>query len=431
MKKTFVERTVANLLTITLYSLIISGCSNSDEEDRTENVDRNLNSSRNTFIYNAIPENSNASISTEYSDAVNGFSVELLSTVYNQSEFMGNNLVLSPFSLSRNLSVLTEGAVGQTRAELLSALGGEVVLADATNALSELLYADNSVIFQCADALWLDSDRFTLNSDFRSTIISKYGVELAELPLDNSVNSLNSWISKNTGNQIPSFLKNGDIDDNTAAVLVNAVYFEADWESPFDVLNTTESPFYTSSGITNVSMMKSDYNHNIYKTDEYESVKLYYGSEGKNYFYLDIYMPTAGTIQEFLSDGCEQALKVNETEGYGELQMPKIDFSSSIDLVPVLKEMGVQGAFESSQGELYGITDNPDDSLYVQVCKQKAGIKTDEEGTRAYAATVTMMGTGSAAPSESTIIDKPFVYFIRGGDGLILFAGVVNNPNQK
>jgi serine protease inhibitor len=34
-------------------------------------------------------------------------------------------------------------------------------------------------------------------------------------------------------------------------------------------------------------------------------------------------------------------------------------------------------------------------------------------------------------PTEEVIFNQPFVYFIRAGEnGLVLFAGIMNNPNE-
>jgi len=66
--------------------------------------------------------------------------------------------------------------------------------------------------------------------------------------------------------------------------------------------------------------------------------------------------------------------------------------------------------------------------VYVDKIRHTAGIETDEEGTKAYATTVAAMAGKSAEPLPGIIINRPFVCFIRAGmNGLILFAGVVNN----
>jgi serine protease inhibitor len=97
--------------------------------------------------------------------------------------------------------------------------------------------------------------------------------------------------------------------------------------------------------------------------------------------------------------------------------------------------MGITGAFDPNVSEITGMAfdkvSRENSALYIQLIRHIAGIKTDEEGTVAYAVTVTAMGAGAAEVSPDVVLDRPFVYFIRAGEsGLVLFAGVVNNPNE-
>lgn len=414
-------------------SLLLINCSKEDEE-RTRDDSRNLTNPKSTFIYNMIPQNNNAEISQEYSKAINTFSSNLLTHVYKDKNFLNRNVVLSPFSISRNLAVITEGSVSNTKRELLSALGGQVALDDAKNALSELLYADQSVVLQCADALWIDSTKYSLKSNFKNLVNNKYGVEIEKLDfnnLDNSVNTINSWININTNKKIKNFITKDDFNANTVMFITNAIYFEADWSSPFDKSATKNEPFFSPDGLVDVNMMKSDYYHDTYKTDNYENVKLYYGDSNIDFFYLDIYMPTTISVNEFMNSEMENALSEKKAMNTGCLRMPKFFFESKIDLKPILKELGIELAFDPLKSEITEITENS--NLYIQKITHKAGIKTDEEGTEAYAVTVSNMDLTSAADSSpDVILNNPFIYFIRAGkNGLVLFAGVVNNPNKS
>lgn len=410
--------------------LFFSGCTM--ETDLSREDSRDLNNNTTSFIYNMIPENANAQISVEYSEAINTFSVNLLKKVYIDPDIYEKNLVLSPFSIGRNLAVLTEGATGESRQQLLDALGGEVALNDATDALSELLYADESVILQCADGLWINSN-YTLKPSFRTLINSKYGVEIAESDFSNAsatVNTVNSWVSSNTNNKINNILSVDDITLETVLLLVNAIYFEADWASPFDITKTVESGFNTPAGTVLVDMMMSDYRHKTYKTSEYENVKLYYGTSEKDFFYLDVYMPTTISIEDFIENRCLSALSVTDTATFGCLKMPKFFFTTKVNLIPMLEDLGIVNIFDPVKSELTEIVENS--ALFVQNVIHEAGMKTDEEGTKAYAATISIVGETSAEPnSPDVVLNRPFVYFIRAGkNGLVLFSGVVNNPSE-
>ena len=69
--------------------------------------------------------------------------------------------------------------------------------------------------------------------------------------------------------------------------------------------------------------------------------------------------------------------------------------------------------------------------LFIDTIVHCAGIRTDEEGTEAYAATVIGAAGTGMSPTEEITFNKPFVYFIRAGEnGLILFAGIMNNPDE-
>ncbi len=429
------------VLPILLSLVLLNGvlCVREDETEEVERTPRDLSNSTSSFIYNVVPEDPDATVSPEYSTAINTFSIRLLYHVYRDSQFVDRNLVLSPFSVSRCLAVLTEGASGTSKRELLDALGGQVALDDAREALAELLYADNSVILQCADALWVDSSRYEPKQTFRQTANEKYGVEYRGLDFGNkmeAIGAVNGWIQANTNGYLTDIVKADAIQPTTVLLLTNAVYFEADWASPFDITKTAREPFHAPGADVSVEMMTSGYMHETRKTATYESARLYYGTEGADYFYLDVYMPTAGTVEAFLENDCLPALSSNDSTRHGALKMPKFMFSSDVDLKPMLKQLGVNEVFDPFCTDLAGIVQQADGGedvpIYVSRVRHVAGIETDEEGTTAYAVTIIAGEAMAAGPgSPNVVLDRPFVYFIRAGqNGLILFAGVVNNPNM-
>ncbi|MBN1574947.1 MAG: hypothetical protein JW913_00240 [Chitinispirillaceae bacterium] len=426
-------------LTLLLVPCSVVVCTR-DEETSSKPDDRNLRNSASTFIYNMIPEDARADISSDYSEAVNAFSVNLLGGMYKDDSYRDKNIVVSPFCISRNLAIITEATTGDSKQELLDALGGRAALDDATSALSRLLYADKSVILQIADAIWVDSIKYSLLPLFRDMANRKYGVEAAGLDfgdVQRSVSAINEWIAANTAGRITDAVRESFITPPPALFLTSTIYFEADWTSPFDVTETRPHPFSAPTGSVEVEMMTSSYQHQTRKTDEYENVKLYYGTNGADFFYLDVYMPTAVSVEEFIAEKCPAALGNRDSMGYGGLRMPKFFFEQEIDLIPVLKNMGVEGVFDSFICAVSGMAfdKNRQDTagLYVELIVHKAGIRTDEEGTVAYAVTVsTAVPCAAGLMSPDVVLDRPFVYFIRAGEtGLVLFAGVVNNPNER
>lgn len=423
---------------VAIFSLVLLQCMQGYKETRAKANERNLKNASATFIYNMIPENPGAQISSEYSSAVNAFSVNLLDTIYGSELFRDKNVIMSPYCISRNLAIITEAATGTTQQELLSVLGGRVALDGATAALSKLLYTDKSVVLQIADAIWLDSTRYTLLPLFKDTANKKYGIEVAGLDFGNvqaSVAAMNHWIADNTANNITNAVKESFITTFTALVVTSTIYFEADWTSPFDVSKTVSHPFVTPSGTVQVPMMTSSYQHKTRKTNEYENAKIYYGTDKNDFFYLDLYMPITMPIADFIGQQCLTALAAKDSLQYGGLRMPKFFFENEIDLKPALQNLGISGAFDQNSSGITGMAfdknANKNARLYIETIQHVAGIKTDEEGTVAYAVTAGVGGVNSDGSSPDVVFDRPFVYFIRAGaTGLVLFAGVVNNPNQ-
>jgi serpin B len=430
----------AQLVALIVVSCFFARCTPLNQETESKTNSRNLLNSSSTFIYNMIPPNTAADISSGYAAAINAFSVNLLDKIYTSNSYLGKNVVVSPFCASLNLAIITEATTGTSQTELLGVLGGRPALDDARPALCKLLYADNSVVLQIADAVWVDSTKYSLLPSFRDTANKKYGVQATGLDFSNvqgSVAAINQWIANNTANLVTNVVDESYITPFTALLLTNTIYFKADWTSPFDVTQTAPHPFSTPTGTVDVSMMTSKYQHKTRKTADYENVRLYYGTNAENFFYLDVYMPESISVEEFIGQKCLAALTNQDSMGYGGLRMPKFFFENLIDLKPVLQNMGVNGAFDPNAGEITGMAfdksaqDNA--HLHIERIVQKAGIKTDEEGTVAYAVTVSGLFAGSAASgSPDVVLDRPFVYFIRAGaTGLVLFAGVVNNPNEK
>ena len=60
--------------------------------------------------------------------------------------------------------------------------------------------------------------------------------------------TINQWVAGETDGYIPNLIPAGDITQLTRLVLVNAVYFNADWASPFDLDATRTEDFTLPSG---------------------------------------------------------------------------------------------------------------------------------------------------------------------------------------
>ena len=81
-------------------------------------------------------------------------------------------------------------------------------------------------------------------------------------------------------------------------VLVNAIYFKADWMNQFDANDTEPAPFYLLDGSEcTVDMMSNDAVHcRIWRGENYQAVELPYAGGTAA---MDIIMPDEGQFAAF------------------------------------------------------------------------------------------------------------------------------------
>lgn len=117
------------------------------------------------------------------------------------------------------------------------------------------------------------------------------------------------------------------------------------------------------------------------------------------------------------------------------LRLPKFEISFDRTLNDILADMGLRSAFDPDSADFTGIgvpqSGNP---LYIDLVRQKAVIRVDEEGTEAAAVTMVAMNDLCAPLEEQTPIDvffdEPFLYMIvEDESGVPLFMGIVDDPS--
>ena len=115
-----------------------------------------------------------------------------------------------------------------------------------------------------------------------------------------------------------------------------------------------------------------------------------------------------------------------------DLKLPRFETSSDTDdledgLIGLMKKMGINRAFEGGLAEIPNMCEAP---VYIEMMRQKAKIKVNEEGSEAAAVTVAEMNqsmgpdTPPEYPKATFHANRPFVYVIReASSGVILFVG--------
>jgi serpin B len=126
-----------------------------------------------------------------------------------------------------------------------------------------------------ANSAWL-SNKYTFNQTFENDLNNYFNAEVYNVDFSSSASQTNMdlWCSKKTKGTInESPIK---IDSSNYYVLLNAMYFNANWDEPFAAKNTKNADFYGTKGTQTVSMMHNTFNAQYASTDTYQAVQVPY-----------------------------------------------------------------------------------------------------------------------------------------------------------
>lgn len=368
-------------------------------------------------------------------DGINEFSMNMYSALPSDK-----NIFYSPYSIASALSMLDVGAGDITKEELEDTLG-ITNLDEWNDEMKAYLSKDwsQNTFVNTANSIWMNKDTTwssNIEKDFLTPAKNYYSGEVYEADFvgqpDKVVQSVNNWVSTNTNKMIPEILK--EVPGGTVMMLINAVYFEGKWDTPFTEDNTFQGKFYGTDKESVVDMMHLYGEHFTYiDNGEIKGITLPYDGDS---IVMKVFMPTAddGDINELfdkLSNEEKQKLIDSLDDGRNveidALQLPKFTDEQSIDgLDDILKNMGIQSAYSDS-ADFSKIADG----IAVSSVNHRAKVIVDENGTKAAAETDIMIKETAMMPTEETynfVVDKPFVYVIEDqSTGMILFMGRVNS----
>jgi serine protease inhibitor len=370
--------------------------------------------------------------------AANQFAVNVFQQTL-QIQPAGKNMLISPMSIYFALGMTYNGAAGTTADSMAKALALTGIPTGQFNAVSKALLQqlpkeDNKVQLSVANSIWYNKTFPTPTAAFGDTVANQFQATLQGLDFSNasSTKTINTWVAKNTGNKIPTIIQSLSPDD--IMLLVNAIYFNGSWLNEFKTSDTHAQSFYLSNGSTvNVPFMNQQVNIRTSTNTAFTLAELPYGT-GKAF---DMYLAIPnnnGDVNKLAQslDATTLAASISKLDTVKvNLTIPKWEYAYSIDnMEPELSQMGMGIAF-SGAADFANIY--PTVPVRISKVIHKTYINVSEEGTQAAAVTAVLMTlTSVVAPSIQTIVaDHPFVYFIvEKQTGLIIFAGVVNDPSQ-
>lgn len=343
------------------------------------------------------------------------FSFAALQKIASEKE---DNIVFSPFSISSVLSMMANGASGQTLEEYKSFLKtDDIASLNALNKklLQQLPNLDNNVRFNSANAVFYEN--ISIQDGFKNALKENFNADF----YSDGRTQMNQWCDKNTWGMV----KELNMPDSPLAV-VNITAFMGRWKDSFDENKTKYGALFTTEKgiVQNAYMMHNQFLYmRYYETEIFQSVSVGYGNNA--YQFVAILPKSNLTIDNLLDQ-----LTINDyyelTNHYMEanvdFKMPRFKIGSDVPVKSALQSLGLTNAFIESADY-----NKISDVNYTWNILQKATIELNENGSRAVA-TTGMQGDFHFAPPASLDLNRPFIFLIHElSTKAILFMGVVRS----
>lgn len=337
--------------------------------------------------------------------------------------------VVSPMSVSYLMGMLANGADGQTRQEIMKAIGCEKVSLKDLNEFYQMMIAcanhfDKAATINIADYIALNR-QYQLKDGFASTMKNYYqaGIESLDFSKASTLKRINRWCSDHTDGMIPKIIE--QVDADAVSYIMNAIYFNGTWTDKFDTRQTKLENFqgYTRD-IKKTQMMHRNGKYQYMDNADFAAVNLPYGNGS---YSMTLILPNRGKSIDEVMAGLD-AKKVSELgrsmdECVVDLKLPRFTISQETSLNDIIGKLGAPTMFTSGAD----FSNFASGNLSISKMLQKAKIEVSEEGTKASAVTMAMVAMTALRPEPRKVefhANRPFIYMItEHSTGAILFMG--------
>ena len=334
------------------------------------------------------------------------------------------------------LSMAASGAKGETRQEILKALHLEGLsakdISKAASALMDVLNAPGSGVQVHMANVVIAKQGLSLNQDFLSTAQSNYGAKTFSVDFASpaAAAKVNDWVKQETLGRIDSIVD--QFDPGTCVSLVDAVYFDGSWTSPFEKKRTKNSRFALSGGKEETVPLMSQWRAMAYiKGPGFQATDIGYG---KTRWRMFLFVPdSANGLPAFV-----ERLQVKNWDKWlakpefrnGTVGLPRFstNYRADEELKSALCSFGMASAFDSGRADFSGMRSGG--GAWIGEIAHKTGLVVNEAGT--VAAAVSEASVIMGIDKEPRVVaDRPFFFAICDNKtGLILFMGAIVNPRM-
>ena len=339
------------------------------------------------------------------------------------------NILLSPFSILMLLAIAADATSGKTREEIANVLSNSMRFEEVRDLLCKLQRVITvKDILASANALCVSHRiKADILPEYPANLKTRFGGDL--FASESIVEDVNNWVSEKTNGLIPQIL-NAPISDETAAFLLNAVSFKADWHVKFEEELIAPEKFENAGGTT-VEMLMLHGTEKSYIEDE--NITGFVKPYKEEYSFMALLPKEKGrdALMKTLERTDFTELFYKKTNADVSMAMPEFRYSFEKNMTETCKVLGIHKLFEND-ADFSPMTTT---ALKAGSIFHKAHIELDRKGTKA--AAVTGMGIMLAScvimgERKKVYLTRPFIYaIIHNKTGLPVFTGVLNRVEKK
>jgi len=344
----------------------------------------------------------------------------------------GNSL-FSPVSILTTLNMLLLGTKGNTKQEIMTALGYPRYTAQVHAQFQQIIDSMNKdigVTVATSNALFTQVG-FNIQQSFQDELRRHYGEDLQIVPLDftsrprTTLRRMNGFIAINTNNMIRDMFTI-PVSPQTKLVVSNCLYFKGNWEYEFVFepphFTGIDATFNSFNSQTNLTLMESTLDLPYYKDENMgmEILSLPYEHDVRNEDISEAHMflllPTEEgeeAYQElesrFSKTNFEDVFQKMEPV-YAGIELPRMKMEFQTNLKGPLENIGITKLFSGQPSKDMSPLTDEWNNLKLDTLQHKAVLKITEKGTEAAAATAGL--SFYLGPMFTVRFDRPFFLFI-------------------
>ncbi|NXP72564.1 A1AF antiproteinase, partial [Ramphastos sulfuratus] len=350
------------------------------------------------------------------------------------SQDSSGNVFFSPLSISTAFAMLTLGARSDTLTQILRVLSfnpreiSENEIHEGYRQLMQMVNRKNEGLQLNMGNILFVLEKLKPQDKFLNDL--RYFYEGEAYPMnfkraDQAQVKINNYVAQRTNGKIKDLISN--LDPLTELLLISYIYFNAEWEKPFDPKYTKKNRFFVDG--TNTVEVPMMYGTGMFKYgyDEQLSstvVQMDYKGGASAFFVL----PDRGRMKKLENRlSCERMSRWRTlvSKSSANIYLPKFTLYGTYNLKDILYKMGIMDLF-TDKADLSGITGQPQHRVSQAI--HKAVVNVDETGTEAAAATG--MEIVPMSVPATIVFNRPFLMVITLNQEMI-FMGKIVNPLKK